>query len=205
MFTYLEKIKQYSIWQKSFSYVIEKNDSSLLPYHNTRHLLNVFNSAVEIADSMGLDEKEIIDLGVACLFHDINHSGGKLKDRENIEIALDEFLNFVQLNPNDFSTYSMTNIVNMILCTEYPQNRKPKQIVEKIIVDADLLQAFDVDWFLFAVKGLSVERGVSISQALVDQTIFINNIKFITEYAQNIHIDYKEQYIKELTFLKTIF
>lgn len=205
MYTYLEKIKQHPLLQKSFSYVIENNKSSFLPYHNTRHILNVFNIALEIAESMKLEKSDIIELGIACLFHDINHSGGKLKDFENIRLAVDELMKFFKLNEKEFKHINLLNIIDMILCTEYPQNKIPKKTTELIIVDADFLQAFDTDWFLFTIKGLSLEFGIDVSRALENQYNFIKNINYYTEYGQNLYRKHKKRYLKEIEQLKTYF
>lgn len=202
---YLDKIKRFPIWEKAFTYLIQNNKSSH-PYHNTRHCINVFDIAINIADAIGdIDDKDIISLGVACLFHDINHSGGKLKDRENIEIATDEFNKFMELNSQDFNTFSVIDIIGMICSTEFPKVKEPLNKLQQIIMDADLFQCYDHDWFIFAIKGLADERGVSVSQALMDQTNFINNVTYYTEFAEKIHNERKEGYLKKLEYLKTIF
>ena len=111
---YLDKIKRFPGLEKAFTYLLENNTSSH-PYHNTRHCINVFNTAIDIADDLcELDDNDITSLGLACLFHDFNHSGGKLKDRENIEIALDEFNKFVELNVQYVNTYTIIDVVGMI-------------------------------------------------------------------------------------------
>jgi hypothetical protein len=93
----------------------------------------------------------------------------------------------------------------LILCTEFPKQKEPTNISEKIIMDSDLIQCYDNDWFIYAVKGLSEERNVSTLQSLMDQTNFINNITYYTNYAQDIHDKTKEGYIEQLEYLKTIF
>jgi len=206
MSQYLKKIKRFPIWEKAFIYLIENNKSPNLPYHNNRHCINVFNTAIDIADSIGnIEENNIISLGIACLFHDFDHSGGKLKDRENIEIAIDGFYKFLGSNIVEFNGYILTDVIDMILSTEFPKKREPINIQQQIIMDSDLIQCYDKDWFIFAIKGLSDERGVSVSQALSDQTNFINNITYYTEFAQQLHDERKEDYLKTLENLKTLF
>jgi hypothetical protein len=202
---YLKKIKRHTLLEKSFNYIIEKNKSTNLPYHNTRHLIKVFNSAIVIADKMGLNEIQIIELGIACLFHDINHSGGKLTDKENIAIAIDEFNSFRYSIIDEFNDLSTINIINMILCTEFPKTKEPDTLQQRIIMDCDLLQCYDIDWFIYAIKGLSMERGISISKALSDQINFINTVVFYTDYAQKLQKKNNKKYSKKLEYLKTIF
>lgn len=69
--------------------VMFSNNSKYLPYHN-----NVHQETVAAMALMGCVYYNIPD-GIkkcvisACLIHDYNHSGGKLKnDRENVDIAL---------------------------------------------------------------------------------------------------------------------
>jgi len=202
---YLDKIKRFPIWEKAFTYLIQNNTASH-PYHNTRHCINVFNTAINIIDTYeDIDINDVVNLGLACLFHDFNHSGGKLKDRENIEIAIDEFNRFVELNVQYFNVYAITDIVGMILCTEFPKTKEPSIFIQQIIMDADLFQCYDHDWFIFAIKGLADERGVPESQALKDQTNFINSVTYYTEFAQKIHEEKKEGYLEQLEYLKTVF
>lgn len=205
---YLKKIKQDSLLEKSFNYIIENNTASKLPYHNTRHLIKVFNTAINIANDFGdfLDNTNKVELGIAALFHDMNHSGGELVDQENIKIANFEFLLFFDtLNKEEQKKIKPEHIMELIQYTVYPQVKNPSFVLEQILIDSDLIQCYDIDWFLYAIKGLSEERGVNISQALQDQTNFINNIKFYTEYAQRIHDKKKDKYLKRLKYLKTIF
>jgi len=72
-------------------------------------------------------------------------------------------------------------------------------------MDSDLIQCYDNDWFIFAIKGLADERDVSVLQSLSDQVNFINNVTYYTEYTQNLHEEQKDDYLKRLENLKTIF
>ena len=202
---YIKKIKRHLLLEKSFYHVINNNESVNLPYHNTRHLIKVFDSCMEIARGYNLSEHDLVVLGVAALFHDYNHSGGKLTDAENVQIAIDEFNKFYELNKDLFDGIHYISIGHLITYTEFPKTKEPENDIQKILMDADLIQAFDIDWFLYAVKGLSMERGVTVQKALVDQTNFINNVSFYTRYASKLHKKEKKKYSKKLEYLKTIF
>lgn len=72
-------------------YLLENNISNN-PYHNNEHIINVFNNCIFLFD-MYKDQYKLtiydkLNLGMAALFHDFGHSGGKLTDKENIQIAL---------------------------------------------------------------------------------------------------------------------
>lgn len=202
---YINKIKQHLLLEKSFSYVIENNKSANLPYHNTRHLIKVFNSSMDIAKYYKLSKHETIILGVAALFHDFNHSGGKLKDNENIQIAIEEFNIFYKENNELFDGVHYPSIMDLITYTEFPKVKEPESITQQILVDADLIQCYDTDWILFAIKGLADERCISVKQSLSDQINFINNVKYYTKYAQKLHNRKKKKYSKKLNYLKIIF
>jgi len=202
---YLKKIKRHPLLEKAFSYIIEHNESVNLPYHNTRHLVKVFDSCMEIAESYKISKHDLIVLGVAALFHDFNHSGGKLKDSENIQIAIYEFNNFYEKNKSSFDGIHFISIADLITYTEFPKVKEPENDIQRILMDSDLIQAFDIDWFLYAIKGLSMERGVTVQKALEDQSNFINNVSYYTKYAQKLHKKEKKNYSKKLEYLKTIF
>lgn len=205
MFDYIKRIEKNSLLEKAFSYVLINNKSGNLPYHNNKHIIGVFNLALRLAEEYNLPENTIVEIGVACLFHDINHSGGKLQDYDNIVLAINEFYKFWENKSLDYPDINISNIISMMKKTEFPKKSEPTNIQQKIIMDADLLQAFDDDWFIYAVVGLAKERKVTIAQALEDQTNFINNISFYTEEANIIHNNIKSEYIKYLEYLKTVF
>jgi hypothetical protein len=204
---YLDKIERFPVWKKAFTYLIENNISSNLPYHNTRHCINVFNSAIDNADSIGIiNNDDVINLGVTCLFHDINHSGGKLDDQQNIQISVTEFLKFYMSLSDRLKDYiDIIKVNELIQYTIFPRIATPTFIIEKIIMDSDLIQCYDIDWFIFTIKGLSDERCISVSQTISDQINFINNVIYYTDFAQKIHEEQKEDYIKRLKDLKTMF
>lgn len=87
-------------------YITENNDTENY-YHNNKHMLDVFNNSMMLFDQYKKEyELKTLDkicLGLAALFHDYKHSGGKLKDDENIEIALDELKKYLNIiNKNRF-------------------------------------------------------------------------------------------------------
>ena len=86
------------IFKKSLRWVIENNKSNQKPYHNLDHLLSTFRSTQEMSKYYNLSEEYKKCLGVAALFHDVNHQGVVDDDIEsdwvNVNKALDSFLDF---------------------------------------------------------------------------------------------------------------
>ena len=93
-----------NIFYEAKTYILENNIVEN-DYHNNEHMINVFNNAMTLfehyKDEYELSLYDKLILGLAALFHDFNHSGGRLKDSENIELALVSLKEFI----NTFTKY----------------------------------------------------------------------------------------------------
>src|ERR1017187_2297764 len=78
-----------------FEFLSSLNCSNFLPYHNFYHASCMLLNCYEGACHEQLVGDELRGLCVGALFHDFNHSGGKLTDTRNVAIAL-EGLKFAQ-------------------------------------------------------------------------------------------------------------
>src|ERR1019366_5684420 len=100
------------------------------------------------------------DILLAALFHDFNHSGGKLPDNENIKNAV----SCIQA--------LLTNIhplvIDCIECTEYPFVKEPLTIEQRIIRDADLMQFRYTNWMDMIGKNLRKEMEVRLGKTITD-------------------------------------
>lgn len=203
----LSFIDKNEILSLALKFVLENNTAKDNPYHNNHHLLGVFRSAMKLTIGH-LETKDITEIGLAALFHDFNHSGGKLTDTENIKLAITELsvfhINNVQLFTDKGidvgNSYVLMNI------TEYPHKREPETIQEKIIRYSDMLQYYDENWFLNVVMGfLNKEVGLSIKDSIENQIKFVNNVKFYTEGDLYIRSESQNQILRELDFYSKIF
>ena len=133
----LHIIDEFGLW-KIFNYILENNNSNFLPYHNIRHTLHVAQSAHDIywkilhkeCDLCNCDDCAWEDfystseeLIIAALFHDFNHSGGKLKDKENVDIAINKMREFFLAHTTS-SDARIKRIEDIIRATEYPYSEK---------------------------------------------------------------------------------
>ncbi len=114
--------------------ILDKLENELPPYlyyHNYKHTIDVINQAELIGLGEGVSEEEILLLKTAALFHDAGH----IISYENHEYygcqMAKEFL------PKfNYTQEQIEKICELILATKLPP--KPKNLLEKIMCDADL-------------------------------------------------------------------
>lgn len=193
----IEIVKHHHLLLKAFNYIIEFNESNYLPYHNLNHLLTVLKYTDKIAHGEGIYFDQRLVLHLAALFHDVNHSGGKLNDSENIQNAIDGFSDFaithMAINSMSNEKYHEHNsiynaVVNLIKVTEYPYVKPNSALspAEKIIRDADMMQAFENNWVNQTTLGLASESNTPIKEFIPKQRHFLESVVFLTDTALKI-------------------
>ncbi|MFW6225637.1 MAG: hypothetical protein ACOC3V_01595 [bacterium] len=206
MISFTDYLKKYELFSFAFKYIINNNIGAYNPYHSTFHLIDVFTKCMEISHVYKLPEKDILELGLAALFHDFNHSGGRLKDYENIELALTAFNIFYNDNIDKFNSLNKDNIIELIKITEYPHKRKPSNVKEMILIDSDMIQCYNKNWFLNVITGfLMKEIGMDIKDAINNQIKYIKGVNYYTEYANSIHTKEKDKMLNNLNYFKNIY
>jgi hypothetical protein len=148
-------------------YIVRYSESQDVFYHTIRHMMAVANVSMLLAKDLTQIEKQ--NLLLAALFHDYEHSLGEATDSYNVAKSI--YLSKLQIeNMNTpFSSifgstqYNINVIQDAIFCTVFPFRVEPKNEIEKILRDADLLMSLcpDVDHF---AKGLSLEIKVECSK-----------------------------------------
>lgn len=187
----IEIIRYNPLLQKAFKYIIEKSKSNYLPYHNLNHLLTVLKYTDKIAHGEEIYYDKRLPLHLAALFHDVNHSGGKLKDSQNIENAIQAFdifsRNYMNLaDRND--VFICEQVDALIRVTEFPYV-KPNSVTDhfdKIIRDADMMQAFENNWINQTTLGLAAESNIPIKEFIPKQRNFLESINFLTKTGNKI-------------------
>lgn len=194
-----------NVFYEAKTYILENNLVEN-DYHNNEHMINVFNNVMILfnhyKDEYELTPYDKLILGLAALFHDFDHSGGRLKDSENIELALlalKEFLvtriNFARVTISKSDLYD--DIKNIIVATEFPHLDIDLDILQKIIRDADTMGGI-IDGWKSVVTNLASEYNKSIEEFIPTQIKFLDTVKFNTDYCNDLLQNNKEKIIEEL-------
>lgn len=110
-------------------------------YHQYSHALDVMERAVYIAKKEWLNEEDIEILSLAALFHD---TGFIIQYDDNEEIWAKIAKNY--LISMIYDRDKIDSIEKLILATK-PSYKKPKNILEQIIMDSDLDNFWREDFF----------------------------------------------------------
>lgn len=168
-------------------YLSLSNKSSQIPYHNNDHILTVVKWCGRL---MGMVTETVLSpkgLILGALFHDFNHSGGKAPDTENVAEAIAQLRVFASIHGYCISEGDLLTAVDCIQCTVFPFTIEPATIEQKIIRDADILQAIELNFEQVLGTNLrseiSVSRGVDVSeeQFAQGQLAFLDTIVMYTE------------------------
>lgn len=163
----------------AYQYVAEKNPSNNLPYHNWYHIMCMVEKVVEGANLHNLPYRSIRHLIIAALFHDFGHSGGKQTDTSNINGAIAGFSLFDSHLHSDKDAIDAREIKQLIYVTEYPYVLEPLCIEQKIIRDADLMQAFRPTWKEMIIDGLREEMSIRLGKELTQDDMCLGQVKFL--------------------------
>lgn len=195
-----EIIKKYEI-EKYLQKLLKYSSSNFLPYHNFYHTMCMVENCEEIASSLGLTDFEKRALSIAAIFHDFNHSGGKLKDKENVNNAINAFLS-MSLEDQDINDL----VAEIIKATEYPYviADEDLNLYQQIIRDADLMQTFEKNYLQQNWLGLTTEMNLDMLTCLKGSELFWNNVKFHTEYAKAKSNEYMPGRFEDVKFLLNI-
>ncbi len=120
--------------QAARSYILRKLREELpaeRTYHSLEHTLDVYASAVDIAEQEGVVGEGLTLLKVAALYHD---SGFTLQDLDHEEGSC--HLVRKKLPEFGFSSEQVERINDMIMATRIPQ--APRNKLARILCDADL-------------------------------------------------------------------
>ena len=210
MSNFITYLQENTLVTRAFKHIIDHNKGGYNPYHSNFHLLDVFTTSMDIANTYDtLTEKDRLELGFATLFHDFNHSGGKFtRDSDNITLAIRGLNMFFEWNKLyiESSGVDKSVIEELIKFTEYPHKREPETTKEKIIRDSDMIQCYNRNWFLNVITGaLMKEGGMTIQNAINVQIKYIENIHYYTDHAKYIHSREQERMLENLYYLANIY
>ncbi len=168
---------------------------SFLAYHSPKHTAYVIEQAELISRHEDVDDRDLLLIKTAALFHDIGFVK-QYKDHEEAGCDITrEFLNEYSFRASDTDL-----ICAMIMTTKIPQT--PTTLNEKIVCDADLEYLgtdlfHKVSQFLFKeMHYLDPELDLNAFNQL--QVNFISAHTYHTEYCRKFREEKKLQNLKEL-------
>ncbi len=157
---------------------IADNFTEKICYHNIDHTLEVVNACENIGAHCEISNEDMEVVLVAAWFHDTGYYlGCENHEHASAEIAT-KFLNEGHVDPE-----TIPKVVNCILATKIPQT--PKNILEKILCDADLFHLaseyyFDKSellWLEFTLHNQKItpEYWLSLSKDFFEEHEFHTN------------------------------
>lgn len=179
-------------------YIIKKLRNDLpanLYYHNVEHTIDVVKAAEKYSRLEKIKESEIILLKTAAVYHDsgflIRYHKNEISSVHIIEEILPDF---------GYSPVQIEIISSMIMCTELPS--KPKNILEKIICDADLDYIGTNDFYL---KGICLfhewnENGMitSLKEWYYQELYFLQQHEYFTKSALSLRQKLKLKHLAQI-------
>lgn len=193
--TYLTILED-KLLSRAFKYILANNTSNIAPYHHFHHMISVTRWSMLLAQYEGFTEGSTkwYELTLASMFHDMNHSMGKLPDIENVNNAISEFCKFYEEYNSVLMGYDINEdrVNKIIRATQYPYMIPDEELNEcqAIIRDADLLVSLEPDWFQNAFLGLMQEMKVDDIRKMIEgQMAFHKGITMRTEFAIDLYND----------------
>jgi adenylate cyclase len=174
---------------------LEKELPKYLYYHNVKHTVDVATEVELIGWGEGVSDEEILLLKTAGLFHDAGHTIGydnhELFGTQLARKFLPEF---------GYTTEQIDKICEIIMATKLPP--KPKNLLEKIICDADLDYLGRIDFIPVSntlYKELKEQNKVgTLNDWNKLQLKFISGHQYFTKTAQNLREVNKQKQIERI-------
>jgi len=162
-----------------------------LPYHNFRHVIDVYANVGAFAslDKMDSDEKFLLE--TSALFHDIIFVPGFTKNEEMSAMFAEKYLPHL-----GYSSEQVQMVGELILATKMPHN--PQDYLAKLLCDADLANLGRDDFFKLGEQ-MRLELGLPEGRSWYEQQLeFLKEHKYHTETARRIWNSGKAKNIRKL-------
>ena len=175
--------------------MLEEKLPKNLYYHNVKHTIDVTTEAELIGWAEGLDEKNVLLLKVAGLFHD----SGQIKTVKGHEEVSCQYVDEI-LPSYGYSKEDMDTIKRIIMATQLPH--EPTDILEAVIQDSDLDYLGRGDFIPVSnmLYKEMTERGakLTINEWNKIQIKFISSHQYYTKTAQSLREVNKQSQIERL-------
>jgi hypothetical protein len=204
MVSFTHILAKFDYLQKAFKFVINNNNSNSAPYHNLNHLMTVTLGTYRLMKYEDFKENlKMKDMLLAAMFHDFNHSEGKLSDDKNILEAKKGIRQFIEQEKIEADILFIDSILD---ATQYPYIIESSElnIYQQIIRDADMMQLFENNWIHQCVYGLSQEMNKDFKEFLQMQKKYLDGAKFNTTMGKQLQAEHWDRLIKETELMEKI-
>jgi class 3 adenylate cyclase/predicted metal-dependent HD superfamily phosphohydrolase len=170
---------------------LETDIPEYLFYHNAAHTAQVYAQVELLGRSEGVNDEEMLLVRTAALLHDIGYIYQYAEhENKSAEIAREILPSY------KFSQEHIDKICKLILATSIPH--KPEDLLEKIIIDANLNHLGRVDFLILSDRLFQEYRTMKIISSKKDwnehQVNFLTNHEFYTAAANSLReINRKDQ------------
>lgn len=160
----------------------ENNKDQKLTFHSLEHTLEVVRQSALISQQENLPKDELAAVLIAAWFHD---TGYLIQFEDHESASIDLVRSFFRQNPREEAFVQL--VENCILATK--RNRKPQNLPEKIIMDADISHTANRGFINISKnfrKECSNFKGEKIPQLEYWQETFefLESQQFFTDFAQ---------------------
>lgn len=192
-------MKYSSLIEKSLSIIKEKqvtNSTVFLAYHNMLHTNYVLEMATTIAThTKNIKPEDIEVIQLAAIFHDaIYICGAAQNEKESAAFAE------IELNKLGYQAQKIKLVEQLILATKW--GHKPQNLLEEIIIDADLAhlhkKSYIHDEFNNLLKEVNIYRAITKENWITECIDFLSQHQYYTEYAQSYFSEGKKQNLDKL-------
>lgn len=155
------------------------------PYHNIRHGLHMARCVYLAAryHRAELSPRQIRNLVIAGMMHDMNHSGRSKPGWDFLEIP--RAIHAFGLCIMDEDLPYQEDICKLIRATQFPPPEDVEEtLLTDIMRDADMTQAYSVAWVLQVPIGLAKEWDMSVIDLFRGQQKFLAGVEWRTGWAK---------------------
>jgi len=186
--------------------IIWNSPTADLPYHNTEHLFGVMMSVYDACCFYFFDTTETRVMLIAALFHDYLHTGGGMGyDSINIRLAIQGINEHILEEDRKY----LPDIESYIQATEFPHSHiddTEDNLPLHIMRDADLSYGLSERWISSIIFGIGKEFMKDSDSMLKEQIVFLENLKFMTDWARKKFADKKSERLEEVKqMVKTLY
>ncbi len=164
-------------------------------YHCFEHTMDVYSTVIDIGEKESVKEEDMELLKLAALFHDC---GFMVQDHEH-EIAGCKIMR-EKLDELGYKEDAINKVCSMVMCTKIPQS--PKNLLERIICDADLDYLGRNDFFLIGDTLFEELKTYGILNTLDEwneiQVKFLEAHSYCTETNRNTRTEKKAENLQRV-------